>query len=280
MPIPLILTFLLIIFLLIASIYDLKTREVPDWLPYTLIPTAFILKLLQSIITKSPNPIIYTTATFAVFWLLSLLLYHARQWGGGDAKMFMAIGAALPTYPTQLLKYLAPNLNLPFPLILIINILIAGSVYGILYFSFIASKNNIKVKLSKKIKILTLMLIAFILALLIISPPLTKPPLLALAVLIALFPYATKLSRIIQTKYLTKTISLSKVTEGDWIARDIYKNKKLLIKKSIPGLALEDIALLKKNNIKTITVRYGIPFVPALLLGTLLTLLIGNLFVF
>jgi len=280
MLISFILAILLLTYLIIASVYDIKTREVPNWLPYSLIPLAFILKIIQSIISHSLSPLFYTVVTFAIFWAISLLFYHTKQWGGGDAKMFMTIGAALPTYPKYLLQHLTPNLNFPFPLILIINILIAGSFYGIIYFLFIAAKNQIKIKISRKIRIFTLITVMLLLILIIISPPETKLPLLLLMVLTAIFPYITKLSRVIQKKYFIKQIPLPKVTEGDWLAKDVYKNKKLLIKKTIPGLTLQHIQKLKKYKIKTVYIQYGIPFLPPLFLGTLLSLLIGNLFVF
>jgi hypothetical protein len=192
----------------------------------------------------------------------------------------MAIGACLPQYPSSLLHTLSPNLNLPFPAILFVNILIGGSVYGIFYFLFLSARNHIKINLGKKIRIITFVIVLSLLALCWLSPPVVRLQVLLLAFLIAIFPYTAKLSTVIQKKCLIKNIPLSRVTEGDWIAEDILKGKKILIKHTTPGLTLDDLKLLRRNRIKSVKVRYGIPFIPSFLIGVLLSLFFGNLFLF
>jgi len=96
--------------------------------------------------------------------------------------------------------------------------------------------------------------------------------------LILLFhQFLVLLIKAIEKVHLCKTIPVSKLTEGDWITKDIYINKKLIYKKSSPGIEKEQIALLKKYQIKTVPIKEGIPFVPAFLIGFILTFFIPNL---
>jgi len=64
----------------------------------------------------------------------------------------------------------------------------------------------------------------------------------------------------------------SKLTEGDWIEQNV-KIGKTTIKKSVHGLSLKEIKLLKKYK-KSILIKEGIPFTPAFLI----TLMIMALF--
>lgn len=271
---------LLLIYLVIASVQDIKTREVSDFFAYTLIPISFIISIIISIAEKSAAPIITTSITFIVFWLLAVVLYRAKQWGGGDAKMFMAVGASLSAYPQPLLHYFSPNLPFPFPIIIFVNLLIAGSFYGIIYFMILSAKHNISIKMNKWVTIGVTLLSILILSSSLVAPPQVLVPVFMLAFLVFIAPYITKLSKVIQKKCFIKTIPLNKLTEGDWIDKNIYKNNKLLLSKNIPGISLEEIEMLKRNNIKQVSVRYGIPFIPPFLISVLISLILGSLFIF
>src|SRR3989344_9178057 len=67
-------------------------------------------------------------------------MYYAKQWGGGDAKLLMGMGAMFGNY--EGISYLNPVFDLPFILILIINILVAGAIWGIVYSTYLAIKNR------------------------------------------------------------------------------------------------------------------------------------------
>ena len=78
-----------------------------------------------------------------------------------------------------------------------------------------------------------------------------------------------------------KLVEPSRLTEGDWIAKNVlYKGKVITGPKDL-GIAKKQIALLKKlyreNKVKKILVKEGIPFVPSFFLGWITTLVIGNI---
>ena len=57
-----------------------------------------------------------------------ILLYLARQWGGGDTKLLMALGALFGTRPFFVP---ASTFSFPFLAVLLINIAIVGALYGL-----------------------------------------------------------------------------------------------------------------------------------------------------
>ena len=92
MIIDYIFVFTALIWLIFASISDIKTREVPDWLNFSLILIALALKSIQSIIAKDISIILYALAALAVFLLLANLMYFTKQWGDGDAWLLGCFG--------------------------------------------------------------------------------------------------------------------------------------------------------------------------------------------
>src|SRR3989344_3937659 len=83
------------IVLFIGSITDLKTREVPDWLNYGLIISGIGLNLLFSAIYSNPSFIINSIIGLAIFFGIAYIMFYAGQWGGGDSKMLMGLGAMI-----------------------------------------------------------------------------------------------------------------------------------------------------------------------------------------
>src|SRR3989338_5965028 len=81
--------------LLAASYTDLKTREVPDWLSYGLIFSALGIRALFSLGELDGGILLRGLAGFAVFVAIAYLMYYTRQWGGGDSKLLMGLGAAI-----------------------------------------------------------------------------------------------------------------------------------------------------------------------------------------
>ena len=82
---------------------------------------------------------------------------------------------------------------------------------------------------------------------------------------------------IIEDVSLYKFIQTNKLTEGDWLVNDIIKNNKIICKARNIGLTRQDILNLKKNKIKKVLIKEGIPFVPGFLFGFILTIVFGDL---
>jgi prepilin signal peptidase PulO-like enzyme (type II secretory pathway) len=72
---------------------------------------------------------------------------------------------------------------------------------------------------------------------------------------------------------MTKDIEIPKLTEGDWITKDITLDGNIICKKKKVGLEIEDLerlkALYSKGKIRKVTIKNGFPFIPSFLIGSI-----------
>ena len=276
----LILVIIVVLALFISSIIDFKTREIPDKLSIGLIVAAVILKVLHAYEISNFSILISSFIGFLIFLGISLIMYYTRQWGGGDAKLFMAIGIALPYYPEELTIF-NPNLDVNFLFIIAFNVLIFGFLYVIGYMAYLMFKNKNKLgKLRLKVKKLYFLLPLSIVILSLFFQYELRLLLLILAFLVLIYPYLFGVIKFVEKEIMTYKLKVNKLTEGDWILNDIfYKGKKIYSRKS-PGVTKEQIKLFIKYKMKEVLIREGIPFVPAIFLAVVFSLIFGNIFPF
>ena len=169
------------------------------------------------------------------------------------------------------------------------NILIMGALYGILYGIILAMKNKEKFvekahKINKERKVVVMKAVALIFA--VMSVLMTtymdvefkvKLMMGTLAVLLLMYPYLTILIKAVEKSCLMKFISVNKLTPGDWVEQDVYKNKKMIYKRKPLGIEHEDIVKLMKAKIGKVLVKEGIPFIPPFFIGTLVSVLTGKI---
>jgi Flp pilus assembly protein protease CpaA len=268
---------LVVLFILVVgTITDIKIREIPDWLTYGGVIAGLGLRLIWSAHSWSYTPILEGAIGFVIFFALACALYYLGQWGGGDSKALMAIGACL-------------GINLDFNHIIlafVINSIWIGGLYGLFWSFGLAFKNWSKFKKEFRDKLyfhgmLRLIPLAFLVILAILSFIITVNPIIqSLIILIAIFVpamyYLTVFIKTIEKIAMHRYISTSKLTEGEWIAKDIIVNKKRICGPRDLGISEKQIKQLKRLKIKRVLIKIGIPFVPALLLGYLFTLFFGN----
>ena len=272
--------------LLIGSYTDFKTREVPDWVNFGLIGIGFGINLLFSIIYWKINFILASIAGFGIFFALAWLMFQFGQWGGGDSKMLMGLGALFGV------DFLSKNF---FLIHFLANFLIVGALYGILWSIFLIFKNknrfikifkssmkNKKVALTKKI-ILALFIILILFSL-IIPDSLTKLMLLYLVIVIALTFYLWIAVKAVENSCMLKYVKPNQLTEGDWIAKDVKVDGKYITGPKDLGIEKKNIRklieLYKKGKVKKILIKEGIPFVPSFFVAYVITLAYGNLVLF
>src|SRR3989344_3849867 len=238
-----------LIVLIICSITDIKKREVPDLVSYSFIAVGFGARLIYSFIEKDFSYLIYGIIGFAIFFVFANLMYYTKQWGGGDCKLLMGLGVVFGNY--QVISKFSLN-SLPFLGTLLLNILVAGVVYGLLLILISYSIFD-----SFIFKMVSLVILICLISSIIIQ-----------------------FTKIIENSLMYKFIKVNKLVEGDWLAKDVFKANKLICKIRNIGLTKEDIEILKKNKIKTVLVKEGIPFVPGFLIGFIVSILFGDFFLF
>lgn len=86
--------YLIVLLILIAgTIYDLKSREIPDWIYIVIVIFSLITKLL----VVDGASVILSTLTIGLLFMIFMHFVYRFNWiGGGDAKVLMALGFFLP----------------------------------------------------------------------------------------------------------------------------------------------------------------------------------------
>jgi len=277
----------------------LKTREVPDWVNYSLIASGLGIRLLYSSLTFDWSYVLWGLAGFGVFFILAWIMFYAGQWGGGDSKMLMGLGALFGTYPEFLLEVFKPNLvnnifpavfssSLAFLFAFLVNLLFVGAIYGLLWSIGLSIKH--RRKFSKEFKkrmsagkiIIIRRTILAISLLILLSTFIVKNQAYQVMALIVAFVslltfYVWVYIKSIETVCMYKAVPATKVTEGDWIAEDVFLNGKKVYGMNKTGIEKKDIAKLVKLKVKNVVVKEGIPFVPSFLVAFIVSLIFGNL---
>ena len=280
---PIIAYSLSFIALLIGSITDLKTREVPDWLNYGLIISGISLNMLFSAIYSDSSFAINSIVGLLILFGIAYIMFYAGQWGGGDSKMLMGLGAMIGVD----VGFEAPQFLAGF----FINALFAGAIYVLSWSIFLAIKNKgkfvneIRKILSIKKIILIKKITIFIVALGIIFSLLAplffvKLLMLSFALIIALTFYLWVFVKAIEKSAMYKLVEPSRLTEGDWIVKDIYVNNQYICGPKDLGIEKKQIKKLiefyRKGKVKKILIKEGIPFVPSFFIAFVVTFVIGN----
>jgi Flp pilus assembly protein protease CpaA len=250
-----------------ASIFDIRTKEVPNWLNFTLIAIVLAFRTFYSVQTSNYTIIVSGLIGLAVFTIIANLLYYLRVFAGGDAKLLMGIGTII---------WLAPGIkeNLIISGIFILLLLFIGFIYGIAASMVLVIKNwkergkefkkeAVMQTMKNKWAIITaaIMLIVLILAYQKIMLEQWIIMMVIIAIMPALLIYAKTIEKII----MRKKISTKKLRVGDWLYQDIELKNGEVIKSRFEGINDDELQELKKSNIN-VEIRDGIAFVPAILI--------------
>ena len=273
-----------LVVLTVASYTDIKTREVPDWLNYGLIGVGFALNGLFSIVRWDNSFIINSLIGFGIFFIFAYIMFYAGQWGGGDSKILMGLGALLG-FNGQLDTF-------PFMISFLINLLIVGAVYGLLWSISLVFRNFKKFKKEyfrllgqKKYEphkrymhgLMVVVLIFFILPLVVQL----RIVLIASGFLIISTYYLWFFIKAVENVCMFKLVKPMMLTEGDWIAKDVMVGRKRICGPKDLGINKSQIRTLvrfyNQGKVKKIMIKEGIPFVPSFWLGFVVTMVWGNL---
>lgn len=261
-----------IIGIFIAAISDIKTREIPDWLNYSLIALGLGIRMIYSISLKDPLIILSSVIGLAIAFILGVFMYYTKQWGGGDAKSYMAIASLFTSMENK--KFFLFDFT--------VNLLIIGSIYTIIMSMYYIVKKDlfikIKISFSNKInKIIIIFLVSFFAALFVYFLDVNFIiPILLIIFALFFYLFVIPVIRIVENS-LIKTISIKDLTEGDWITENIYIKNKLIYSNKSPGVTKKQINQILKSRMKNIKVKEGIVFMPSFFITLIVTLLFNNL---
>ncbi len=261
--------------LIVATVVDIKKREVPDWISYSMIASGFGLRLINSLTTNQWAYSLYGAIGFGVMLGIGVFMYYAKQWGGGDTKLIAALGVIFATVGTKKL----------FLLDLFVNILMIGAAYGIFWGVILAIKHwkrfkeeakKVMIK-NRKIRIATLIIgVIVLISMFLIQDQITKMVIALPTIFLIIYTYLITIMRAVDKACMYKYIEVEKLTEGDWVAEEVKINNRVVCGPKDLGLEKEQIEELKKAKIKKVLIKEGIPFVPPFLIATIITLIFGN----
>ncbi|MGB9707914.1 MAG: prepilin peptidase [Candidatus Pacearchaeota archaeon] len=269
-----IISFLALIF---ATITDIKRTEVPNWLSFSLLAAAFAIRTIAALLSLQFFYLYYAIIAFMLFFILSNVFLYGKFFGGGDAKLLIALAVAFATTPpfvTQASFFTEE----PFLLGFFINTFVIGSVYSLFFIAFFAIKNYASFRIEfKKIyrKTKTIRTVLLAIAVIALMASFLSTWFLFIFTIALVFPYIYIIAKATENSSMVRKVSPKVLTEGDWLVEKVHvKNR--LIKPSIHGLSIKEIRLLQKAR-KNVTIKYGIPFVPVFLISFIATLLFGDL---
>ncbi len=252
--------------LLAASISDLRTKEVPDWLNYGFVFAVLGIRALYSF-QEGWEFLLSGLLGLAVFYLLALFFYYTNQWGGGDSKLLMGMGAAVGiTYPFDQSSF--------YLLWFLLALLFAGGAYGLIWLTVVAFRRRhcllpeLRVMLGKN---KTIHLGVGFASLTLLGAGMVVNSLLLILVFGVALYYLLLFLVAAQNCCFIAEKETTSLTEGDWLAEEVIVHGKKLMKKKT--LTKKDLEKLRKENISSVLIKEGIPFVPCFLIAYLLIVL-------
>jgi len=279
---------------LAATISDLKTKEIPNWINFSLVVFGLGVFSIYSISEKSISPILTSLSYFLIFLIIGNIMYYTKQWGGGDSKLLIGLGACLAIYPKHLEVIFNPKLTHSLPSTFLINLLIVGAIYGLIYtvilviinYKKILNEFHLVIKKNKITNNLLILLFGFgILSGLIIEKVMVKLVIVGLFIMPLILIYSLIIAKLTEKITMHKKIKISKLVEGDWVIEKIVlkKSKKIIYTPNGLGITKKQIKLInqyKKEIGEKILIKDGVAFAPVFLISLILSITYGNILLY
>jgi len=252
-------------FIIFAVVQDFRTREIANWLNFSLIIFALGFRFFYSFFSGDNFSFFYQGLIgFVIFFLVGNLFYYSRLFAGGDAKMMIALGAILP-----ISSRFFSNVQIFLNFLLIF--LLSGFAYTIIMSVILCARNFKKFRkefasqLYRKRKLSYFSLLTGIFFLLI---GFWNVIFIFVGLLFFVTFYLYIYSKSIDESSMVKTIPTTKLREGDWLYSNVKVGSKV-IKAKWDGVSNREIREIMKKH-KEVKIREGIVFSPVFLIAFIL----------
>ncbi|MEK6846718.1 MAG: prepilin peptidase [Nanoarchaeota archaeon] len=250
---------LALIWTVFAVVQDLKTREIANWLTFSLISFVLAYRAVYALVFDDFYFFVYGFFGVLIFVALGYLFYYAGVFAGGDAKLLFGLGGIFPYDSFGSYGFYGVGF-----FILLFSI---GILYTLIYSTFLIVKNFNSFKKyftsELKNKMVWLYVCFLIFAILFFIGDIFR----IYSWIILFFPFVYFYARAVEKSCMIKLTSPDRLTEGDWLVSDVRVGKKF-IKKTVHGLGYDDILLLRKYG-KKVLIKSGVPFAPVFLITLL-----------
>ncbi len=248
---------LALVYILFAVMQDIKTREIANWLSFSLIIFALGFRFFYSLFQGDGFVFFYNGLIgLAIFFAVGNILYYGKVFAGGDAKLMIALGTILPYFPELFSNFRTFfNFVLIFLFVGFIYILASSAVLCLSHFKSFRREFSRQLRKNKKIMIaivffsITLLSLGFLDKIFFIF-----------GILIFSSSYLYFYSKAVDEACMVKKIKTENLKEGDWL----YSNLKIggrIINAKWEGVSKKEIREITKkyNGVK---IRQGIAFSP------------------
>jgi len=253
---------LALVYIIFAVIQDVKTREIANWINFSLIIFALGFRFFYSLFNEANFSFFYNGVIgLGIFFAVGNALYYGKVFAGGDAKLMIALGTILPLSPQIFSNFrLFFDFMLIFLLMGFFYVLISSAVLCVKHFKEFKKEF---LKQLRKNKIMMIILMFFSIILLCIG--FLEKLFFILGVLIFFSSYLYVYSKAVDEACMTKRIKTKDLREGDWLHSDLnLGNKKLRAKWE--GVSKKDLKNIMKRY-KEVKIRRGIAFSPVFLIS-------------
>ena len=262
------------LFCCLAAIFDVKTGIISNKLNFSLLIFGLISNLFLSVLSTNIKYILCSIISMFVTYIVTLLFWKLKIWGGGDVKLLTAIATVIPFGINVNFLNIYPQLSVyPFSFTVIINSILVAFPFLLIFTGYLVLKNTIFN--SNKDMLFSFLNINSI----------------------SLF-LKLNLNKLILVKDLKEGMIVNDYYfNNEKIAiliNDINSNLKVYKTKDNPdfdyyfksqsagGITLQDMYLLKIMNAQkiisnSISIKIGFPFASAILAGFLISVIYGDL---
>ena len=262
------------LFCCLAAIFDVKTGIISNKLNFSLLIFGLISNLFLSVLSTNIKYILCSIISMFVTYIVTLLFWKLKIWGGGDVKLLTAIATVIPFGINVNFLNIYPQLSVyPFSFTVIINSILVAFPFLLIFTGYLVLKNTI-FNSNKD------MLFSFL--------------------------NINSISLFLELN-LNKLILVKDLKEGMIVNDYYFNNEKIAIlindingnlkvyktkdnpdfdyyfkSQSAGGITLQDMYLLKIMNAQkiisnNISIKIGFPFAPAILAGFLISVIYGDL---
>jgi prepilin signal peptidase PulO-like enzyme (type II secretory pathway) len=257
-----------------AGLYDLKTTEIPDEIPYIMMIIGIIGNIIKSYLVWSYWPFLTSMIVGLGFLGFGFFMYYLGQWGGGDAKILSAIGFLVPVLPHEF----KVSFIFPFPISFFFNVFLVGAAYMIIYALFLSVINrkiwsaffeDLKAN-AKIIFIFNILLIIFMVIFGITFAKIFQTDMVIFSVMIIVitsgFFLLWKFVKTVENVGFKRKIPMSQLRVGD-VPLDY---------KVWEGITEKELKKIKSSGKRYIWIKEGVRFAPAFPLALIFTILVGD----
>ena len=245
--------------IIFAVVQDLRSREIANWVTFSLIAFVLTYRAFFAVAIEDWRFFAYGVLGVLFFVALGYGFYYSRVFAGGDAKLLFGLGGIFP--------YDSFNSFGIYGLGFIILLFSAGILYTLIYSLFLIARNfdSFKKSFISEFKKRRLWVYGCLLVFIFLF--FVGDIFRAYSWLVLIFPLVYFHARAVEASCMIKLTAPEILTEGDWLVSDVYVGQRV-VKKTIHGLNIEDILLLRRAG-KKVLIKFGVPFAPAFLIALL-----------